>query len=80
MNLGELMLHLGMIREVCEKTGQRTDQVQVSFVDHVSFMEESKAVRIEIPLSNVQLINGKIYLYHPTSWQQLQLAIELEKK
>ncbi len=80
MNLGELMLHLGMIREVCEKTGQRTDQVHVSFVDHVSFIDDKKSVRIEMPLSNVQMINGKIYLYHPTSWQQLQLAIQLEKK
>jgi len=80
MNLSELMLHLGMIREVCEKTGQRTDQVQVSFVNHVSFFEETKSIRVEIPLSNIQLVNGKIYLYHPTSWQQLQLAIELEKK
>ena len=80
MKLPELQMHLQNITDVCLKKGIPTNNVEVTFVDHISSMGGESPVRVEVPLSNVQLINGKVYIYHPTSFYQLQTMIELEKK
>ena len=72
MNLNELVLHVGLIKDMCEKTGIRTDSVDVLFVNHVGSIGDKELLRIDLPVSNVQVLNKKIYLYHSTSFQQMQ--------
>ena len=79
MTLPELILHLKNIEEVCQKKGIPTNTVSVDFVDRIIGTGED-AIRSTFPFSNVQLINGKVYLYHPTSFHQLQEEYERRDK
>lgn len=82
MKLSELIIHVDMVKQMCQDKGIPTSVIDVYFVSDVLWRSETKndsnkLLKNKRPITSIEVnaIQGKEFLfYEASSWEQLQQA------